>query len=185
MAKLISKTYGDALFDVAVENNAVDVLMREAADVTDIVKLHPDFLKLLNHPNVSKEEKLHVVKEVFSTRVSGEMYGFLSVLVEKDRQGHVLEILEYFTARVKEYRRVGVVYITSALPLNGSQKEKIEKKVLATSGYAALEPHYEVDESLIGGLIIRIEDRVVDSSVRGKLERLTRELRDIQLSMAE
>ena len=65
------------------------------------------------------------------------------------------------------------------------EKEKIEKKVLATSGYAALEPHYEVDESLIGGLIIRIEDRVVDSSVRGKLERLTRELRDIQLSMAE
>ena len=43
MAKLISKTYGDALFDVAVENNAVDVLMREAADVMDIVKLHPDF----------------------------------------------------------------------------------------------------------------------------------------------
>ncbi len=182
MAKLITKTYGDALFDVAVENKAVDSLMHEATVVADIVNQHPDFLKLLNHPNVSKEEKLQVVKEVFSSRVSGEMYGFLSVLVEKDRQGHVLEILQYFAARVKEYRRIGVVYITSALPLTGSQKEKIERKILATSGYAKLEPHYEVEESLIGGLIIRIADRVMDSSVRGKLERLTRELREIQLT---
>jgi len=185
MAKLISKTYGDALFDVAVENKMVDSLVQEAAAVADLVNQYPDFQKLLNHPNVSKEEKLQVVKEVFSARVSGEMYGFLTVLVEKDRQGHVLEILDYFTARVKEYRRIGVVYITSALPLSGSQKEKIEKKVLATSDYIALEPHYTVDESLIGGLIIRIEDCVVDGSVRGKLERLTRELRDIQLTVTE
>ncbi len=185
MAKLITKAYGDALFEVAVENKAVDSLMEEAAAVTELMDQHPEFVKLLNHPNVSKEEKLQVVKEVFSSRVSGEMYGFLSVLVEKDRQGHVQEILAYFTARVKEYRRIGVVYITSALPLSGSQKEKIERKVLATSGYAKLEPHYEVDESLIGGLIIRIEDRVVDGSVRGKLERLTGELREIQLTVAE
>lgn len=185
MAKLISKTYGDALFDVAVENRAVDELMSEAAAVAKIVEQNPEFMKLLNHPNVSKEEKLQVVKDVFSARVSGEMYGFLSVLVEKDRQGHVLEILAHFTARVKEYRRIGVVYITSALPLSGSQRGKIERRVLATSGYAKLEPHYEVDGSLIGGLIIRIEDRVVDSSVRGKLERLTGELREIQLTVPE
>ena len=185
MAKLISKTYGDALFDVAVENRAVDSLMQEAEAVADLVNRYPDFQKLLQHPNVSKEEKLQVVKEVFSTRVSGEMYGFLCVLVEKDRLGHVLEILDYFAAKVKEYRRIGVVYITSALPLSGSQKAKIEKKVLATSGYAALEPHYVVDETLIGGIIIRIADRVVDGSVRGKLDRLTGELRDIQLTVTE
>lgn len=177
MAKLISKTYGDALFDVAVESKAVDSLDREAAAVAEIFRKNPEFMKLLNHPNVSKEEKLAVVKQVFEKRVSGEMYGFLSVLVDKDRQGYVQEILTYFAARVKEYRRVGVVYITSALPLEASQKKKIEKKVLETSGFASLEPHYSVDKELIGGLVIRIGDRVVDSSIRSKLARLTRELR--------
>lgn len=185
MAKLISKTYGDALFDVAVENGVIDTLMEETEAVIDIVKQHPDLMKLLNHPNVTKEEKFRVVEDVLSGRLSGEMYGLICVLVEKNRQGHILEILDYFMARVKEHRLIGVVYITSALPLNGSQKEKIEKKVLATGKFAALEPHYEVDESLIGGLIIRIADRVVDSSVRGKLARLTRELREIQLTVAE
>ena len=182
MAKLISKTYGDALFDVAVENNAVDSLDREAAAVAEIIEQNPEFLKLLKHPNISKEEKLQVVETVFASKVSAEMYGFLCVLVDKDRQGSILDILDYFTARVKEYRRIGVIYITSALPLEAGQKKKIEKKVLETSGYAALEPHYAVDKALIGGLVIRIGDRVVDSSIKSKLDRLTRELREVQLS---
>ena len=117
MAKLITKTYGDALFDVAVEAKAVDLVESEAASVTEIFVRNPELLKLLNHPNVTKEEKNQVIEQVFASRVSGEMYGFLRVLVDKDRQGHILEILQYFTDRVKEYRRIGVVYITSALPL--------------------------------------------------------------------
>ena len=177
MAKLISKTYGDALFNVAVEKKALDSLDREAAAVVEIMKQNPEFLKLLKHPNISKDEKLSVVETVFSSKISAEMYGFLCVLVEKDRQGSILEILQYFTERVKEYRRIGVVYITSALPLGADQKKRIEKKVLETSGFAALEPHYAVDEKLIGGLVIRIGDRVVDGSVRHKLDQLTRELR--------
>lgn len=177
MAKLISKTYGDALFDVAVEKRAVDSLSREAAAVAEIIDQNPEFLRLLKHPNVTKEEKLQVIKKVFESQLSGEMYGFLCVLVDKDRQGHVLEILDYFADRVKDYRRIGVVYIASALPLEAAQKKKIEKKVLETSGYASLEPHYSVDKDLIGGLVIRIGDRVVDSSIRSKLDRLTRELR--------
>ncbi|MBQ8813917.1 MAG: ATP synthase F1 subunit delta [Lachnospiraceae bacterium] len=179
MAKLITKTYGDALFDVAVENKSVSELDREAAAVIDIIGNNPEFLKLLKHPNVTKEEKVQVIETVFAPRVSGEMYGFLRVLVDKDRQGQVVEILQYFTERVKEYRRIGVVYITSALPLGADQKKKIEKKVLETSGFAALEPHYSVDEKLIGGLVIRIGDRVVDGSVRHKLDQLTRDLRNI------
>jgi F-type H+-transporting ATPase subunit delta len=185
MAKLISKTYGDALFDVAVEKNMVDVLNEEAKEVSRVFQENPEFLKLLNHPNISKEEKQEIVRTVFSDRVSGEMYGFLCVLVEKDRQGQIEEILSYVVNRVKEYHRIGVVYITSAIPLEESQKKKIEKKVLETSGYAALEPHYETDKRLIGGLIIRIGDRVVDSSVRSKLDRLSRELRNIQLAQTE
>lgn len=177
MAKLITKTYGDALFDVAVEAKTVDLVESEAASVTEIFVRNPELLKLLNHPNVTKEEKIQVIEQVFASRVSGEMYGFLRVLVEKDRQGHILEILQYFTDRVKEYRRIGVVYITSALPLEADQKKKIEKKVLETSGFAALEPHYSVDKALIGGIVIRIGDRVVDGSVRNKLDNLTRELR--------
>ena len=177
MAKLITKTYGDALFDVAVEAKAVDRLDREAASVAEIIDRNPEFLKLLKHPNVTKEEKIRVIEDVFGGRVSDEMFGFLRVLVDKDRQGHILEILQYFTDRVKEYRRIGVVYITSALPLEADQKKKIEKKVLETSGFAALEPHYSVDKDLIGGIVIRIGDRVVDGSVRNKLDNLTRELR--------
>ena len=78
MAKLITKTYGDALFDVAVEAKAVDLVESEAASVTEIFVRNPELLKLLNHPNVTKEEKNQVIEQVFASRVSGEMYFSLS-----------------------------------------------------------------------------------------------------------
>ena len=91
------------------------------------------------------------------------------------------EILEYFADRVKEYKKIGVVYVESAVPLSEEQKEKIEKRVLETTDYVSLEPHYQVDETLIGGLVIRIGGRVADSSIRTRLENLRRELSKIQL----
>lgn len=182
MAKLISKTYGDALFEVALKNHAVDRLDQEAKVVARVFRENPDFIRLLKHPDIGRDEKQQILQQTFAGRISDELYGFLRVLVDKNRQGNVLEILDYFAAKVREYRRIGVVYITSALPLDAGQKRKIEKKVLATSGYSSLEPHYSVDRELIGGVVIRIGDRVVDGSVRSKLDRLTRELRGIQLS---
>ena len=71
------------------------------------------------------------------------------------------------------------------MELNAVQKEKVEEKLLKTTHYEAFEMHYEVDESLIGGMVIRIGDRVVDSSVKQKLSQLTRELSKIQLKVGE
>ena len=71
------------------------------------------------------------------------------------------------------------------MPLSDSQKEQIKKKLLETTKYVEFELHYDVDESLIGGMVIRIGDRVVDSSVKSRLMTLTRELSKIQLKVGE
>ena len=65
--------------------------------------------------------------------------------------------------------------------LDAGQKDAVKAKLLETSGYAKMEMHYEVDASIIGGMIIRIGGRVVDSSVRTKLDGLTKQLLQIQL----
>ena len=69
-----------------------------------------------------------------------------------------------------------MAYVTSAMELSQARKKEIEEKLLSTTSYKSMEMNYSVDESLIGGLVIRIGDRVVDSSIKTKLEGLKREL---------
>ena len=72
--------------------------------------------------------------------------------------------------------------MTTAAALREEQKAQIEQKLLQTTSYKKMEMHYGVDGSLIGGMVIRIGDRVVDSSIKTKLSELTRQLMKIQLS---
>ncbi len=181
MAKLVSTTYGDALFDLALEMDRVDGFLEEAQFVRDAFLENEDMQGLFNHPKIRKEEKNAFITSVFGERVSEEMVGFLHIIVTKDRYNEILPIFEYFIHRVKEYKGIGTAHVTSAVELSDSQKEAVVKKLLATTRYNSFEIEYKVDPSILGGLIIRIEDRVVDSSLKTQLDKLTKELSSIQL----
>ena len=176
MAKLVAGTYGEALFSLACEENKVDSLYDEVLALEDILEQNPDLTALMNHPKVTKEEKQKVIKEVFEGRASGELTGFLNLLLQKDRYSELPAILKFFESRVKEHKGIGVAYVTSAVELSAARKKEIEAKLLSTTSYRSMEMNFTVDESLIGGLVIRIGDRVVDSSIKTKLEGLKREL---------
>lgn len=182
MAKLISKTYGEALFELAVEENKVDVFEQEISAILDILNQNPDFVQLLNHPKIAKEEKLQVVKEVFGGKVEKEILGFLNIIVAKERNKDLIAIMEYFLDEVKAMKGVGVCYVTTPTELKDAQKEAIVKKLLETTSFKQMEMHYSIDEKLIGGMVIRIGDRVVDSSIQTKLSNLEAQLLKIQLA---
>lgn len=183
MAKLVSKTYGEALFEAAMESGegrAVE-LMEEIRSVTDILAQNPEFDGLMKHPGIPKQEKLQVVGNVFRGRVSDELESFLEIIVSKERYNDLKDIFAYYIARVKEQQKIGAAYVTTAVELTVGQKNAVEAKLLETSGYRKMEMHYTVDPDIIGGLIVRINDRVVDSSIRSKLDGLTKQLLQIQL----
>lgn len=182
MAKLVSKTYGDALFELAVEENSVDSINEEVIAVEEVLTTNPDLFKLLNHPKIDKLEKVNIVKEVFEGKVSKNVVGFLTVMVEKERHNQIIETLQYFILKVKEFKNIGVVSVTTPMELTETQKEELVNKLINTTKYVKLEVDYAIDESLIGGMVIRIGDRVVDSSIKTKLSELTKDLSKIQLA---
>ncbi len=182
MAKLVSKIYGDALYEAAQEKNKVDPICEEAKALLEIFKGQKELLALLNHPQIVKEEKLKVIRNVFEGRVSDEMMGFLITVVDKGRQSDIPAILEYFIARVKEYKKIGTALVTSAVELDDAQKAQVKKRLLTTTRYVEFEMNYKVDPSLIGGMIIRIGDRVVDSSIKSQLYDMKKRLLDVQLA---
>ena len=181
MAKLVSKTYGDALFELAVEENRIDSLTEEIEAVKAILDENKDFEKIMVHPEIPQEQKLSVIDEVFKGRVSDALTGFLRIVAAKGRYKELPGIFAYFTARVKEYKKIGVAEVTSAIPLTGVQKQKVEQKLLQTTPYETMEIEYKVDAAKIGGLMIRIGDRVVDGTVSSRLAALTSCLMKISL----
>lgn len=182
MAKLISKTYGEALFELAIEENKTDVFLEEIRAVREILAANPEFGALMNHPKITKEEKTEVMENVFKGRISDELTGFFSIIIAKDRYKEIDSILAYFEDEVKLLKGIGVAYVTTAVPLRDEQKKRVEEKLLATTGYQQMEMHYAEDKKLIGGMVIRIGDRVIDSSVSSKLDKLSKQLMKIQLA---
>ena len=182
MAKLVSKTYGDALFELALEEDKLDLFFAESEVIRQVFLENSELIKLLNHPKIDKEEKISVMENIFKDRASKELVGFLTLVVRKERQNDIVGILDYFVSQVKEHKKIGVAHVSSAKELNDTQRAEVEKKLLETTEYKEFEMTFTVDESLIGGLVIRIGDRVVDNSIKHKLNVLAKDLYDIQLA---
>ena len=178
MAKLVSKTYAQALFELAVEEGKTTDFLEEAVALLEVLRSNAEFGQFMNHPKIQKEDKLEVVQNVFRDKISRELLGFLVTVIEKDRYPEIEAILEDFIASVKEHNNIGTAYVTTAIAINEQEKQDIE---LATTRYRTIECIYDVDTSLIGGMVIKMGDRVVDSSIRTKLDKLQRELLAIQL----
>ena len=181
MAKLVSKTYGDALFAVALEDNRMDEFFEAVKVVADLLRTNDEFGKLMNHPKIAKEDKVKIVEETFGSRIPKEITGIMTLLVAKGRAEAILSVFDYFIDLVKEEKKIGKASVTTAVLLTDAQKAKVEQKLLDTTKYESFEMNYSVDESLIGGMVIRIGDRVVDSSIKTKLYELSRDLRKVQI----
>lgn len=181
MAKLIEKVYGEALFELAVEEKRTDSLMAEVQAVKQVLADNPELAKLMQHPGIPENEKEKVLEDVWGGRVSKELTGLMLLLLKKEHYGQFPLVLDYFLEKVREKEHIGTAYVRTAVPLSAALRSRVERRLLETTDYQSFEMHFEVDESLIGGMVIRIGDRVVDSSIRTKLENLSRQLYQIKL----
>ncbi len=181
MAKLVEQTYGEALFQTAMESNQLDAFLEEVKLIQTVLEQNPEWDRLMKHPKISKQEKVEIMRGAFAGRISREMTGFLELILTKERYGQLQAVFRYFMDKVKEEKKIGTAYVTTPMELSEIRKSDIQDRLLATTSYLTMEMHYTVDPSLIGGMVIRIKDRVVDSSIRTKLAEMKKELLQIQL----
>lgn len=204
MARLINKVYGDALFDFAVANNIVEKTYEEAKDILDVLSSSKELTSFLSDPVISKDQKKEALKELFLNKFwkensilskivsifksveikKGEntkIFNFLNIIIDKNRVNELTNILLYFTDKVREYKGIGFAEVSSAYELNDNQKKALEEKLIGTTKYDSFAIDYKVDETLISGLKIKIKDRLVDSTLKTKIEDISKNLRGIRV----
>ena len=160
---------------VSEKNNLIDAL-EELKSVKNILLENVEIIELLDSPKMDDEEKIDFIKGIFENHISVDSMGFLLTIIEKKRQAELISILDYVIDCIKELLLIGKATVTTALPLDDSKKERIVDELLKSSHYKSLEAEYVVDESIIGGIVIRIGDRVVDSSVKTRIDKMRKML---------
>ncbi len=169
MVELVSRRYSAALFDLAVEANSVDTLYAEALGLVATLESETDFLKVINHPEVTLEQKLELLKNVFGGKISETFFGLFNVVLHKNREEEILAILQAFVAKCEEYKGIVEAVVISAKALNEAQVSKIKTK-LSQNLNKEVRISTEIDESLIGGMVIYVDGKELDSSVKTYLE---------------
>ena len=170
------------MFSLALENDKLDTIWEEVRMTRQILSENPTFVKTICHPEITKQDQIKLLDDAFKGKVSDEVMGFFHVLADKKRLKELDAVLEYFDRSAKEYKKIGVVYVTVPMELTKAQQDKIRERILEVSSYETLEMHVETEASLLGGMVIRIGDEILDNSIRSKMEHMARKINQIKLS---
>jgi len=171
MVELIGKRYGQALYELGLESGDLAEREQEIQFMLDALTSEEEFMQILNHPKLSKADKITMLKSVFEGKICDDYIGFLVLGVEKNRQEYVVNILEYTLARIQEHNGIVTAYVTSAVELRKEDEKLIREKLEAQTA-KKITLDLSVDKNLIGGLVIRINDRIMDNSIKRNLHRL-------------
>lgn len=181
MAQLVTKRYATALFDIASEQGAMKNFEDQVSTMKEVLEKETDFFTVLSHPSILQAEKIQMVETIFKGKVSEELVGLLVLIIKKGRQDLILNIFEAFLTMAKADRGVISATVTSAMPLKEEQLAQIKANIESNTG-KEVELEVTVDQTLIGGMIIKVGDKVVDGSIRGKIQGLKVQLNNLRLA---
>ena len=170
----VAARYAKALLELAVEQNKVERIADDMRQLSNVNTEVADFAILLNSPVINADKKMNIFKELFGS--FDQLSMMFIELITKNRREYLLgEIAHSYEAQLKESKGIIPVTLISAVKLNEQTKKDIIGKVQA-SVKGTLEVTEEIDESLIGGFIIRMDDKQVDASVSSQLASLKQTL---------
>jgi F-type H+-transporting ATPase subunit delta len=180
MATLTDKTptavaYARSLLELANESQQAEAIGRELTDLREILDSQPTFNDFLADPGISATDRTQALERLFRGKVSPLMMNFLGLLNSKRRLGILHGITHAYEDLLDEQLGKIEVDVTVAQRLSPDQLEQVRQRVSQALGKTAV-IHQYVDESIIGGLILRVEDRMINASVKYQLEAMRQQL---------
>jgi F-type H+-transporting ATPase subunit delta len=164
-----ARRYAEAAFDIARADGTLEAWERDLATLRETFA-DERLRALIEHPAVPFPEKEKVVRRVVAG-VSPEALALALLMIRRGRPGAIGPMVERFGELVRRERGISLAEVRTALPLETEQRAAIAERLRTLTG-DRIEMNEVVDESLIGGLSVRIGDRLYDASVRSRLERL-------------
>lgn len=174
---LVARRYAGALYRVCLEKQIIHEVEKELLSFSAVIKTNEDLYRLLLSPRISSRKKKEILERLFKNRLSQVTLNFICLMVDKKRESLFDEIAEIFSQIVLENASIVIARVKVAFPLSFSEQEELISTFSRKTGkHVRLE--IEEEPSIIGGIIVKIEDKVYDGSIR-------RQLKAIEKKMAE
>jgi F-type H+-transporting ATPase subunit delta len=167
----VAKRYAAALFEVAKRDGILDAVAQDLSLVERSLEHQPLLRTVLAQPLVTEERKGKMVADVFSDNITATSLNFLKLLVRKRRADLVQETIDEFRLLLAEHLNIVDATARTAIALTAAQVDGLTKSLEKLTG-KRVNLKAEVDPAMIGGVVVRIGDNIIDGSVRGRLHRL-------------
>lgn len=171
MAKLAANVYSEALFNLALEEGRIDELQKELQVLRELISGNPEFMEFLTTPKIGKDDKRAFVDSVFGGKFSQEIVNLTKVLIDKKRAGEILDIADVFDKTVLSHQDLVSAAAYTAVPLSSSEMDALKAKLTQLTG-KEISLENIIDASVIGGIRLKVGDRVIDGSLKRRLEDL-------------
>jgi F-type H+-transporting ATPase subunit delta len=168
-----ARRYAEAAFSVASQENDTSLWLRDLQAVADA--LHdPDISNYFKDPKTTREDKLATINRIFGSS-HPHVTNLLRLLATQQRMFLLPAIAREFQQLYRESQGITEAKVTVARPVSDDERNEITRRLEAATG-KTVEAHIQVDPSIIGGIVVRIGDRLIDASVAGRLQRLRHEM---------
>jgi F-type H+-transporting ATPase subunit delta len=178
----VATPYATALYTAAAEAGRLNEVDGELAEIADAVRENPALARALTNPAVRGEGKSNLLAAL----AKGDdplVARFLQVLLEHRRLGDLIAIQEAFADRVRLDRNELAVELTTAVAIDDATAEKVQQQLASATGLTVTMDR-TVDPTILGGVVLRVRDRLVDASLRRRLDLLGRDLRAARIPTA-
>jgi F-type H+-transporting ATPase subunit delta len=171
----LSESYARALLELATEHQQAEPVAAELAQLHDILDQNPNFKLFLADPAISTHERESTLTRIFQGKVSPLLFNFVRLVNEKGRLSHLTEIIGAYDQLLDEQLGKVEVDLTVAHPLTPDQIEQA-RQAIGKALKKDVVIHTYVDDSIIGGVVLRVQDKLIDSSVKAQLQALKTQL---------
>lgn len=176
MAELsVVRRYARALFDTANRSGVIEQVEEDLKGIDQVLRTAPRLERVLRAPTISSERKRELLKDVFGSRVSPLTLRFLLLAVDRRRETILADMSAEYSRLADVYRNIQAVDVTSATPMTDAERERLAGSLARRTGKRiVLRVHIEPE--ILGGLVVRMGDTIIDGSVRTRLAQLRQHL---------
>ena len=173
--ELIAKRWALALMELAQEDENIskEDILDDLREVAETIKSSEELDNVINNPSVSTEEKQVVLCKLFQNSIMPIVYNFIFALNLRKRVSIISEIAKEFEKELERIKNIARVNVTSAIELNNELKDQIKAKIAEKLSKEII-VEWGVDSDIIAGLIFKIDELIVDNSIKHKLEDLSK-----------
>lgn len=182
MAKLVGKRYAEALFEVAKEIDKLEQFREDIKAISDIFENEPQLKAIFQHPKLSKNEKKDIISSLFKGRASQEVINLLYIVIDKSREAHLKDISDEYIKLYNEQMGIVEAKALTAVAMTEEEKLKLQSKLSEKLGKKVILSNM-VNKEIMGGVLLKIEDKVIDSSIKGRIEDIQKNLNNIRVSI--